>query len=233
MAADTGSFASRAAQAREKNTKTAQAEDRAGARSQRAGRHSHGDAIEAFHRRQDLTFGIPAHRSGTGGVESIATRWTGSQAFRADVGMNKGTDNRHQSWQVEPTAMQLFARAVGADETLFSTNGSTENVHVAMMATVRPGQELVMARNGHKSAFSGWWSPGPCRSTSNRSETNGGRSPMASTRAGSYPPGIPVIAPGELLNDAIVDYLQRLATEGVMVEGVTDESPAEFRVAAA
>jgi arginine decarboxylase len=51
--------------------------------------------------------------------------------------------------------MQLFAQAVGADQTLFSTDGSTENVHVAMMTAVRPGETLVMARNGHKSAFSG------------------------------------------------------------------------------
>src|SRR3954462_9697658 len=49
----------------------------------------------------------------------------------------------------------LFAEAVGPEEALLSTNGSTENVHVAMMAAVRPGQKLVMARNGHKSAFSG------------------------------------------------------------------------------
>ena len=114
-----------------------------------------GDAIEAFHERGDVAFGIPAHRSGTGTGESVAVRWAGEQAFRADVGMNNGVDNRHQSWQVQPTAMQLFADAVGAEETLFSTNGSTENVHVAMMAAVQPGETLVLARNGHKSAFSG------------------------------------------------------------------------------
>jgi arginine/lysine/ornithine decarboxylase len=114
-----------------------------------------GEAIESFQRRGDLSLGIPAHRSGTGLHMPGASRWAGEQAFRSDVGMNKGVDNRHQSWQVEPTAMQLFAQAVGADETLFSTNGSTQNVHVAMMAAVRPGETLVMARNGHKSAFSG------------------------------------------------------------------------------
>jgi arginine decarboxylase len=114
-----------------------------------------GEAIEDFHRRGDLAFGVPAHRSGVGQTEPVAGRWAGGAAFRADVGMNNGVDNRHQSWQVEPTAMQLFAQAVGADETLFSTNGSTENVHVAMMAAVQPGETLVMARNGHKSAFSG------------------------------------------------------------------------------
>jgi arginine decarboxylase len=114
-----------------------------------------GDAIAAFHNRGDLAFAIPAHRSGTGGVTSDAVAWVGEQAFRADLGMNNGVDNRHQSWQVEATAMQLFAQAVGADETLFSTNGSTENVHVAIMTAVRPGETIVIARNGHKSAFAG------------------------------------------------------------------------------
>jgi arginine decarboxylase len=47
-----------------------------------------------------------------------------------------------------------------------------------------------------------------------------------------YPPGIPVIAPGEELTPAIVDYLQLLAAEGVMVEGAADESLAQFRVVA-
>src|SRR4051812_15812553 len=101
-----------------------------------------GEAIEDFHRRGDPSLGIPAHRSGTGHHVPGTSRWAGEQAFRADVGMNNGVDNRHQSWQVEPTAIQLFADAVGADETLFSTNGSTENVHVAMMTVVRPVERL-------------------------------------------------------------------------------------------
>jgi arginine/lysine/ornithine decarboxylase len=112
------------------------------------------EAIEAFHARGDLAFGIPAHRAGTGDVTPDLAALAGMDAFRADPGMNKGVDDRHQSWQVEPTAMELFARAVGADQTLFSTNGSTENVHVAMMTAVKPGETIVMARNGHKSAFS-------------------------------------------------------------------------------
>jgi arginine decarboxylase len=114
-----------------------------------------GDGISDFHRRGDLSMGIPAHRAGTGDVRPDAADWAGEQAFRADVGMNNGVDNRHQSWQVEPTAMERFANAVGADQTLFSTNGSSENVHVAMMTAVKPGETLVLARNGHKSAFAG------------------------------------------------------------------------------
>ena len=113
------------------------------------------EAIEAYHARGAIGFGVPAHRAGAGDVAPESVRWAGKSAFRSDPGMNNGVDNRHQSWQVEPTAMQLFAEAVGADQTLFSTNGSTLNVHVAMLATLSPGDTLVMARNGHKSAFSG------------------------------------------------------------------------------
>ena len=43
----------------------------------------------------------------------------------------------------------------GADLTLFFTGGTTQNVHVALLATVAPGETVVMARNGHKSAFAG------------------------------------------------------------------------------
>src|SRR4051794_29055508 len=112
-----------------------------------------GEAIEDFHARDALAFGIPAHRAGTGKVRPDAARWAGEQAFDADPGMNNGVDDRHQSWQVETTAMELFAAAVGADQTLFSTNGSSLNVHVALLTVARPGESVVMARNGHKSAF--------------------------------------------------------------------------------
>src|SRR3954471_15445721 len=70
------------------------------------------DAIRAYHERGDLSFGIPAPRSGDSDVVGDAAGCTGPQAFAPDVGMNNGVDTRQQSWQVEPTAMKLFAEAV-------------------------------------------------------------------------------------------------------------------------
>src|SRR5215213_1047042 len=112
------------------------------------------DAIESFWERDMLTFSIPAHNGGRGPRPEF-TKWMGLDAARADVPMSHGLDTRDRAWQVESTAQELFAEAVGAKQTLFSTNGSSMSVHVAIMTVAGPGNTLVMARNGHKSSFAG------------------------------------------------------------------------------
>jgi arginine/lysine/ornithine decarboxylase len=110
------------------------------------------DAVGAYWERDMLTFGIPAHNGGRGPLPEVA-KWAGLGAVRSDVSMSHGVDTRDRAWQVLSTAQELFAEAVGAKQVLFSTNGSSMNVHVAVMAVVGPGDTLVLARNGHKSVF--------------------------------------------------------------------------------
>src|SRR4051812_18021934 len=112
------------------------------------------DAMDAYWEADRLSFAIPAHSGGRGTAPEF-TQWAGAQAARADLPASHGLDTRDRAWQVQATAQQLFADAVGARQTLFSTNGSTLSVHVAMMTVAGPGETLVMARNGHKSAFTG------------------------------------------------------------------------------
>lgn len=45
-----------------------------------------------------------------------------------------------------------------------------------------------------------------------------------------YPPGVPVLAPGERITEPIVQYLQALIGSGGFAEGTTDESLKTFRV---
>jgi arginine/lysine/ornithine decarboxylase len=45
-----------------------------------------------------------------------------------------------------------------------------------------------------------------------------------------YPPGIPVLAPGERITDELIDYLQAFVTAGGFVEGATDPTLERFRV---
>ncbi|MFL5840594.1 MAG: aminotransferase class I/II-fold pyridoxal phosphate-dependent enzyme [Thermoleophilaceae bacterium] len=112
------------------------------------------DAMKDYWRRGMLTFSIPAHNGGRGPAPEF-TQWAGMDAARCDLPMSHGLDTRDRAWGVQAAAQELFADAVGAKQTLFSTNGSSMNVHVAIMTVAGPGQTLVMARNGHKSSFAG------------------------------------------------------------------------------
>jgi arginine decarboxylase len=52
-------------------------------------------------------------------------------------------------------AHDLAAAAFGAEEAMFSTNGSTLSVQIAVVAATHPGQRVAVARNVHKSVVSG------------------------------------------------------------------------------
>src|SRR3954451_18059972 len=112
------------------------------------------DGIEAYWERDTLGFAIPAHNGGRGPAPEF-TRWAGEQVARADLPTSHRLDTRDRAWHVQATAQELFAEAVGAQQTLFSSNGSSLSAHVAILTVAGPGETLVMARNGHKSAFAG------------------------------------------------------------------------------
>src|SRR4051795_1111391 len=112
------------------------------------------DGIREYWERDILTFSIPAHNGGRGPAPGV-TEWMGMDVARCDLPTSHGIDTRNRAWQVQKTAQELFADAVGAKQTLFSTNGSSMSVHVAIMTVAGPGETIVMARNGHKSSFAG------------------------------------------------------------------------------
>jgi arginine/lysine/ornithine decarboxylase len=112
------------------------------------------DALRRYHAEDTTSFAIPAHKSGMG-APSYAKAVLGEQAFVADQTMLNGVDNRHESWEVQTAAQDLAAEALGADQCLFSTNGSTGSVHAAMSAVVGPGEKIAVSRNSHKSVITG------------------------------------------------------------------------------
>src|SRR3954449_2736421 len=112
------------------------------------------DAMRDYWRRDMLTFSIPAHNGGRAPAPEF-TKWLGADAARMALPMSHGLDTRDRAWKVQSTAQELFADAVGSKQTLFSTNGSSMSVHVALMSVAGPSETLVMARNGHKSSFAG------------------------------------------------------------------------------
>src|SRR5438067_11938203 len=101
-----------------------------------------------------LSFSIPPHSGGRGPEPEFA-KWAGLQTARADLPMSHGLDTRDRAWKVQATAQQLFAEAIGAKQTLFSTNGWSLSARVAILTVAGPGETLVVAREGHRSTFSG------------------------------------------------------------------------------
>src|SRR3954454_11552260 len=102
------------------------------------------DAMRDFWDRDMLTSTIPSHNGGRGPAPKY-TKWAGMDAARFDVPLSHGVDTRDRAWGVQSTAQELFAEAVGAKQTLFSSNGSTLSVHVAIMTVAGPGDTLVTA----------------------------------------------------------------------------------------
>jgi arginine decarboxylase len=111
-------------------------------------------ALRHFHDEDTVSLAIPAHKSGAG-APSYAIEALGAEAFRADQTSLNGLDNRHESWEVQTAAQNLAAEALGADQCLFSTNGSTASVHTAISAVASPGEKIAVSRNSHKSVITG------------------------------------------------------------------------------
>jgi arginine/lysine/ornithine decarboxylase len=65
-----------------------------------------------------------------------------------------GLDYLSSPSTVIKAAQDLAAAAFGSQHTWFLVNGCSVAVHAAVMATVKPGHALLLARNCHLSAFS-------------------------------------------------------------------------------
>src|SRR3954466_1062194 len=112
------------------------------------------EALQAYHRSGAVSFSIPAHKDGRS-LDEETREILGVGPYRADAPAHKGLDDRVSSYKVQSLAQQLAAGAFGADQALFSTNGSTLSVQTAVVAATHPGQEVAVARNVHKSVISG------------------------------------------------------------------------------
>jgi arginine/lysine/ornithine decarboxylase len=77
----------------------------------------------------------------------------GEAVFRPDVLAVAGLDDRTSSGAVLERAQELMADAVGAEQTFFSTCGSSLSVKSAMLAVAGPHEELVVGRDAHKAGL--------------------------------------------------------------------------------
>ncbi len=72
---------------------------------------------------------------------------------KIDITEIDGFDNLHQAEGILKEAQLRANRLYGADETFFLVNGSTGGVLAAIMAAAQPFDEILLARNCHKSVY--------------------------------------------------------------------------------
>ena len=112
------------------------------------------DAMLEFRRRGDVVYTPPGHKQGRG-ADPRVIEVLGREAFLSDVLTTGGLDDRTSSRGILKEAQELMADAVNAEQAFFATAGSSLSVKTAMLSVAAHGDELLVARNIHKSVVSG------------------------------------------------------------------------------
>src|SRR5438128_673083 len=115
--------------------------------------HTRAPVVEALHEYSKsgiMPFTTPGHKCGRG-VDDGSASGLSLEVYREDVTMFNGLDDRRESKDIQGQAEDLMADAMGADESYFSTNGSSLSAHVAILTVAYAGERILVARNAHKS----------------------------------------------------------------------------------
>jgi arginine/lysine/ornithine decarboxylase len=108
------------------------------------------EGIVAYQRQGIVPFSTPGHKLGRGAdAELVAT--FGEELFRSDIPLGGGVGDTHFGGETLRIAEALAADAWGADRSFFLLNGSSAGNHAFLLATVRPGDTVIVSRDLHKS----------------------------------------------------------------------------------
>jgi arginine/lysine/ornithine decarboxylase len=108
------------------------------------------EGIASYQQQGMLPFSTPGHKLGVG-LDPDLIELFGASAFLADIPVSGGADSIHFRWETWRLAEELGADAWGADDTFYLVNGSSTGNLAFMLATIKPGDEVIVARDVHKS----------------------------------------------------------------------------------
>jgi len=108
------------------------------------------DALKDYIDSNVTTFHVPGHCQGMGSHERFRN-FVKKYGLEADVSQVLGLDDILQPDSVVKEAQELAAYAYNADHTYFLINGSSSGNHAMILATVNPGEKILLPRNVHRS----------------------------------------------------------------------------------
>lgn len=109
------------------------------------------EALERFRKQRVVPFDVPGHKRGRGNPELV--QLLGEKCVGLDVNSMKPLDNLCHPVSVIREAEELTAEAFGAEHAFLMVGGTTSAVQSMILATCKPGDEIILPRNVHKSAI--------------------------------------------------------------------------------
>lgn len=108
------------------------------------------EGIVAYQRQGIVPFSTPGHKLGVGADAELLSTF-GDQLFHGDIPLGGGVGDTHFKGDALRKAEALAADAWGADRSFFLLNGSSAGNHALMLASVSPGDKVIVSRDLHKS----------------------------------------------------------------------------------
>ncbi|TZE82143.1 aminotransferase class I/II-fold pyridoxal phosphate-dependent enzyme [Calorimonas adulescens] len=99
-----------------------------------------------------IPFHMPGHKQGKGILRADEIR---ENIFKIDLTELPDTDNLHNANGIILKAEERAARVFGAKKSFFLVNGTTGGIYAMMLATLQPGDKLLIERSCHRSSFGG------------------------------------------------------------------------------
>ncbi|HIE64377.1 MAG TPA: aminotransferase class I/II-fold pyridoxal phosphate-dependent enzyme [Nitrospiria bacterium] len=112
------------------------------------------DAMVALAESRKVSFHTPGHKSGKG-ISTRFRKFVGPNIFSIDLTSLDEVDSLQKPRGVIKESQELAARAYGADRSFFLLNGTSGGNHAMMLASCHPNDQVLIARNAHKSVLAG------------------------------------------------------------------------------
>ena len=109
-------------------------------------------AMQGYLAEQVLPFHTPGHKAGKGAHESLQ-QYLGPDALAMDLAVVPGLNDLFEKQGPIRESQQLTASLYGADESYFLINGTTGGIYAMILATVGPGEKIIVPRNIHRSVM--------------------------------------------------------------------------------
>ena len=109
------------------------------------------NSLKDYSKMDIACFDVPGHVRAQG-VE-VLNNYFGEDIMKMDINSSPLMDNVSNPRTIIKDAQSMLAKAYGADEAFFITNGTTGAIHAMILSIINQGDKILIPRNIHKSVI--------------------------------------------------------------------------------